>query len=85
MVVFVDVFNDSWVGVVVVVLCTTSFCGLFLYVELDLYMSGFDEVNYVKCEDVKLVFDEKLVVRFGTVLIEVMFVIWCVLQFLLDV
>lgn len=79
-----DLLNDSSAGVVVVVPITTTFRGLPSHVEIDRGGSGLDEVSYAKCEDVKSVSEQRLIVRLGTVGDDVMFQAARALRFLLD-
>ena len=64
-VVSADRLNESPAGVVIVVPCTTTPRGLPSHVELDPDSAGLDDVSYAKCEDVKSVSDQRLIVRLG--------------------
>ena len=83
-VVSADRLNESLAGVVIVVPCTTTYRGLPSHVELDPQTSGLDAVSYAKCEDVKSVSDQRLVVRLGTANDEALFALSRALRFLLD-
>jgi mRNA interferase MazF len=83
-VVSADRLNESRAGVVIVVPCTTTRRGLPSHVEIERGVSGFDEVSYAKCEDVKSVADQRLVTRIGAVDDETLFGIARALKFLLD-
>jgi mRNA interferase MazF len=83
-VVSADRLNESLAGVVIVVPCTTTHRGLPSHVELDPQTSGLDAVSYAKCEDVKSVSDQRLVVRLGTANDEALFALSRALRFLLD-
>ena len=80
-----DSLNDSRAGIVIVVPCTTRRRGLPSHVELDPASSGLEEVSYAKCEDIKSISDEHLIVRLGVAPAEAMFTIVQSLRFLLDV
>ena len=80
-----DSLNDSRAGIVIVVPCTTARRGLPSHVELDPASSGLEEVSYAKCEDIKSISDERLIVRLGVAPLEAMFTIVRSLRFLLDV
>ncbi len=79
-----DSLNESRAGIVVVIPLTTTYRGLPSHVEIDRGDSGLDEVSYAKCEDVKSVFEQRLIGRLGVVGDEVMSRLARVLRFLLD-
>jgi mRNA interferase MazF len=83
-VVSADSLNESRAGVIVVVPITTAYRGLPAHIEIDRQSSGLDEVSYAKCEDVKSVSEQRLIVRLGVVGDEVMFQVARALRFLLD-
>lgn len=83
-VVSVDPLNDSRAGVVIVVPCTTTRRGLPSHVEIEPGPSGLDEVSYAKCEDVKSVSEDRLVLKLGAASPETLFEIARSLRFLLD-
>lgn len=84
MVVSADPLNDSRAGVVIVVPATTTVRGLPSHIEIDRRESGLDETSYAKCEDVKSISEQRLIVRLGAVGEETMFQIARALRFLLD-
>ncbi len=84
-VVSADALNESRSGVVIVVPCTTTRRGLISHVEIDPASSGLDEASYAKCEDVKSISEQRLMVRLGAVGPEAMFDIARALRFLLDI
>lgn len=83
-VVSADALNDSQAGVVIVVPTTTSRRGLPSHVEIEPGLSGLADVSYAKCEDVKSISEDRLLLRLGRVPDEVVFQIGRVLEFLLD-
>ena len=83
-VVSADPLNDSRAGLVIVVPCTARRRELPSHVELDPKECGIDEVSYAKCEDVKPVSEQRLVVRLGAANDEALFAITRALRFLLD-
>ena len=58
---------------VVVVPLPTRDGGLAMHVELDAAASGLDQASYARCEDVRSVFDERLVARLGVVPVAALF------------
>jgi mRNA interferase MazF len=83
-VVSADPLNESRAGLVIVVPCTTTRRGPPSHVEMDVATSGLDQVSYAKCEDIKSVSEERLVIRRGTAPLGAMFEITRSLRFLLD-
>ncbi|MBA3605855.1 MAG: type II toxin-antitoxin system PemK/MazF family toxin [Actinomycetota bacterium] len=83
-VVSADPLNESRADVLIVVPCTTTRRGLRSHVELDQVTSGLDAVSYAKCEDVKSISAQRLLVRLGYAPFEAMFEITRSLRFLLD-
>jgi mRNA interferase MazF len=79
-----DLLNESGAGIVIVVPCTTTRRGLPSHIELDAASSDLDEVSYAKCEDIKSVSDERLIVALGAVPVDAMFEIAKSIRFLLD-
>jgi mRNA interferase MazF len=84
-VVSADRLNESRAGVVIVVPVTTALRGLRSHVEIEQGRSGLDEISYAKCEDVKLVSEQRLIARLGSVDDVVAFEIGRTLRFLLDI
>ena len=83
-VVSADPLNESRAGVVIVVPCTTAHRGLPSHIEIEPGASGLDDVSYAKCEDVKSVSEQRLIVRLGVVSPGNQFEIARSLRFLLD-
>ncbi len=83
-VVSADPLNESRAGVVMVVPCTTTRRALPSHIEIEPGTSGLDEVSYAKCEDIKSVSDQRLVMRLGSVIDETLFGIVRALRFLLE-
>lgn len=83
-VVSADRLNQSSAGVVIVVPVTTAHRGLPSHIEIDPGVSGLDEISYAKCEDVKSISEQRLIVRLGNVDSEIAFHISRALRFLLD-
>ncbi len=83
-VVSADPLNESRAGVVIVVPCTTTRRGLPSHIEVEPGASGLDDVSYAKCEDIKSVSDERLVMHLGSVIDETLFAIVRALRFLLE-
>jgi len=79
-----DPLNESRAGIVIVVPCTTTRRGLPSHVELDPDSSGLDDVTYAKCEDIKSISDERLIVRLGAAPNDSLFDITRSLRYLLD-
>ena len=67
----------------IVVPTTTTRRGLPSHIEIDPNGSGLDVVSYAKCEDLKSVSEQRLIVRLGVVNDEVTFQIGRALSFLL--
>lgn len=84
MVVSADALNDSQAGVVIVVPTTTTYRGLRSHVEIEPGLSGLVDVSYAKCEDVKSISEDRLILRLGRVSDETVFQIGRVLAFFLD-
>lgn len=84
LVVSTDLFNDGPAGVAIVVPLTTTQRGLATHIEVDVGTSGLDHVSYAKCEDVKSISVERLVMRLGHAGIDVMHDVARNLRFLLD-
>jgi mRNA interferase MazF len=80
-----DPLNASPAGVVIVVPTTTAHRGLPSHVEVEPGGSGLTEISYAKCEDVKSISEQRLIVRLGAVSDEITFDLARVLQFLLDI
>jgi mRNA interferase MazF len=83
-VVSADPLNESRAGIVIAVPITTTHRGLPSHVEIEPGRAGLDEVSYAKCEDVKSISEERLIVRLGTATDAITFDIGRVLRFLLD-
>jgi mRNA interferase MazF len=83
-VVSADPLNESRAGIVIVVPCTTTRRGLPSHVELDPASTGLDDLTYAKCEDIKSISDERLMVRLGAAPLDALFEITRSLRFLLD-
>ena len=79
-----DALNESRAGIVIVVPCTTARRGLPSHIELDPATSGLDDVSYAKCEDIKSISENRLIVRLGEAPVEAMFDVVRLLRFLLD-
>ena len=79
-----DPLNESRAGVVIVVPMTTTPRGLPSHVEIDPAASGLDEVSYAKCEDVKSISEQRLIVQLGSISDVAMFEIARALRFLLN-
>jgi mRNA interferase MazF len=84
-VVSADALNQSPAGVVIVVPTTTRRRGLPSHVEIESGTTGLNETSYAKCEDVKSVSEESMVVRLGAIDEEAVFEVGRVLRYLLDV
>lgn len=84
MIVSADPLNESRAGVVIAVPITTAHRGLPSHIEIDPGDSGLDEISYAKCEDVKSISGQRLIVRLGAAEDEVVFQIARALRFLLD-
>lgn len=80
-----DELNESRAGVVIVVPCTTTRRGLPSHIELDPVDTGLDEVSYAKCEDVKSISTQRLIVRLGSAPPAALTEITAVLRYLLVV
>jgi mRNA interferase MazF len=80
-----DPLNTSPAGVVIVIPTTTAHRGLPSHVEIEPGAPGLDEISYAKCEDVKSISEQRLVVRLGAVSDEVTFDLARVLRYLLDI
>jgi mRNA interferase MazF len=83
-VVSADPLNESRAGIVIIVPITTTHRDLPSHVEIEPGRSGLDEVSYAKCEDVKSISEDRLIVRLGTAPDAVTFDIGRVLRFLLE-
>ena len=83
-VVSADPLHESWAGIVIVVPCTTTRRGLPSHVELDPDSSGLDDITYAKCEEIKSISDERLIVRLGAAPNDSHFDITRSLRYLLD-
>lgn len=83
-VVSADAPNDSQAGVVIVVPTTTTYRSLPSHVEIEPGLSGLVDVSYAKCEDVKSISEDRLILRLGRVPDETVVQIGRVLEFLLD-
>jgi mRNA interferase MazF len=83
-VVSTDPLNEGPAGIVVVVPTTTTHRGLPSHVELDPATSGFSEISYAKCEDIKSVSDRRLITRLGRVGPDPMDAIGRILRILLE-
>ncbi|HWF26409.1 MAG TPA: type II toxin-antitoxin system PemK/MazF family toxin [Solirubrobacteraceae bacterium] len=84
-VVSADPLNESRAGVVIVVPTTTTHRGLPSHVEIEPDGSGLDDVSCAKCEEVKSISQERLIVRLGIVNDAVTFDVGRALHFLLDI
>jgi mRNA interferase MazF len=76
--------NESRAGVLIVVPCTTSKRDLPSHIELDPSTAGLPDVSSAKCEDVRAISDERLVVRIGDAPLDAMDDIGRSLRILLD-
>jgi mRNA interferase MazF len=83
-VVSADALNDSQAAVVIVVPTTTTYRGLPSHVEVEPGLSGLVDVSYAKCEDVKSISEDRLLLRLGRVSDATAFQIGRVLELLLD-
>lgn len=79
-----DPLNESRAGVVITTPITTAHRGLPSHIEIDPGDSGLDEISYAKCEDVKSISEQRLIVRLGAADDEIVFQVARALRFLLD-
>lgn len=85
LIVSADPLNDGPAGVAIAVPLTTAHRDLPSHVEIDSNgESGLDDVSYAKCEDVKSISEQRLIVRLGTANDQAMFQAARALRFLLD-
>ena len=83
-VVSVDILNDGWGGLVVVVPITSAGYGLRSHVELDSASSGLDHISFARCDQLRVVSIERLSSRRGMVGPDQMRDIDQALRFVLD-
>lgn len=76
--------NESSAGVVIVVPTTTTYRNLPSHVEIEPGLSGLADVSYAKCEDIKSVSEQRLVMRLGVIGNVAEFQVAHALRFLLD-
>jgi len=67
LVVSVDLFNKGPAGLVIVIPITTKEKGIPLHVEIKAPEGGLTKRSFIKCEDIRSVFSERLVQRLGQV------------------
>lgn len=62
-----DAFNSGAAGLVVVVPMTTTYRNVPWYVEAQPPEGGVRRTSYIKCEDIRSISRERLIMRWGTV------------------
>lgn len=67
LVISVDLFNHGPAGLVVVLPITTREKGIPFHLEVCPPEGGLKERSFIKCEDVRSIAKERLVIRLGTV------------------
>lgn len=67
LVVSVDLFNQGPAGLVIVIPITTKEKGIPLHVEIKAPEGGLTKRSFMKCEDIRSVSRERLVLRLGQV------------------
>jgi mRNA interferase MazF len=83
-VVSVDILNNGPGGLVVVVPITTASYGLRSHVELEPEDSGLDHTSYARCDQLRVVFVERLSSRQGMISPDQMRAVDQALRFVLD-
>lgn len=83
-VVSADALGESAAGVVLVVPTTRSRRDVPSHVAIEPGLSGLESVSYAKCEDLRSVAEERLILRLGTVRAEALAATARVLAMLLD-
>jgi mRNA interferase MazF len=79
-----DALGQSAAGVVIVVPTTMSRREIPSHVAIEPGLSGLESVHYARCEDLRSVAEERLVLRLGTVSPDVLAALTRVLAMLLD-
>ena len=66
-VVSADSLNESKAGVVIMIPLTTARRELPSHVEIEPGISGLNNISYAKCEDIKSISEQRLIVRLGLI------------------
>ena len=78
-----DRVNAGAGGVVIVIPITSRGRGMPLHVEIDSAESGLDLTSYVRCEDIRSVSMERLIVKLGGAPVDAMFRVEQVMRWVL--